>query len=80
MQHARLRWLMLILAFLTALTMHLLLFSYSQLKKAILLEMQLTYAEAGFIISMSVLALVTLRISCDVMIDSLGAIVAMVWH
>ena len=59
---ARLQWLMLILAFLTSLTMHLLLFSYSQLKESIMLEMQLTYAEAGFIFSMSILALIILRI------------------
>jgi len=70
---ARLQWLMLTLAFLTSLTMHLLLFSYSQLKESIILEMQLTYAEAGFIFSMSVLALIILRIPWGIAIDRLGA-------
>jgi len=74
--HLCLRWLMLILAFLTSLTMHLLLFSYSQLKEPIILEMQLTYAEAGFIFSVSVLALVILRIPWGMAIDRLGFKVA----
>lgn len=64
--------LMLILAFLTSLTMHLLLFSYSQLKESIILEMHLTYAEAGFIFSMSFLALILLRIPWGLVIDRLG--------
>jgi len=64
--------LMLILAFLTSLTVHLLLFSYSQLKEPIILEMHLTYAEAGFIFSMSFLALILLRIPWGLVIDRLG--------
>jgi len=68
----RLQWLMLILAFLTSLTMHLLLFSYSQLEESIILEMRLTYTEAGFIFSMSVLALIILRIPWGILIDRLG--------
>jgi len=63
--------LMLILAFLTSLTMHLLLFSYSQLKESIIHEMDLTYAEAGIIFSMSILALVALRIPWGIVIDRL---------
>jgi MFS family permease len=63
---------MLILAFLTSLTMHLLLFSYSQLKESIIHEMGLTYAEAGIIFSMSILALVALRIPWGIIIDRLG--------
>jgi MFS family permease len=63
---------MLTLAFLTSLTMHLLLFSYSQLKESITFEMQLSYAEAGFIFSMSVLALVILRIPWGILIDRIG--------
>jgi len=63
---------MLVLAFLTSLTVHLLLFSYSQLKESIILEMHLTYAEAGFIFSMSVLALILLRIPWGLVIDRLG--------
>ena len=72
MRSTRLQWLMLTLAFLTSLTMHLLLFSYSQLKESISLEMQLTYAEAGFIFSISFLALVILRIPWGIAIDRLG--------
>lgn len=72
MRSIRLPTLMLILAFLTSLTMHLLLFSYSQLKESVILEMQLTYAEAGFIFSMSILALILLRIPWGLAIDRLG--------
>lgn len=72
MQSTRLARLMLTLAFLTSLTMHLLLFSYSQLKESITFEMQLSYAEAGFIFSMSVLALVILRIPWGILIDRIG--------
>jgi len=68
--------LMLILAFLTSLTMHLLLFSYSPLKETIILEMGLTYAEAGFIFSMSVIALIVLRIPWGIVIDRLGVRIA----
>jgi len=71
-QSTRLPTLMLILAFLTSLTVHLLLFSYSQLKESIISEMQLTYAEAGFIFSISILALVLLRIPWGLVIDRLG--------
>jgi nitrate/nitrite transporter NarK len=63
---------MLILAFLSSLTLHLLLFSYSQLKEAIQLEMHLSYAEVGFIFSISVLALILFRIPWGLMIDRLG--------
>jgi len=72
MKATRLQGLMLTLAFLTSLTMHLLLFSYSQLKEPIILEMQLTYAEAGFIFSASILALILLRIPWGLVIDRLG--------
>jgi len=72
MRSNSLQWLMLILAFLTSLTVHLLLFSYSQLKEPIILEMQLTYAEAGFIFSISVLALIILRIPWGMAVDRLG--------
>lgn len=72
MRSARLQWLMLTLAFLTSLTMHLLLFSYSQLKESIILEMRLTHTEAGFIFSMSIVALIILRIPWGIAIDHLG--------
>jgi len=58
----RFQWIMLVLAFLTSLTMHLLLFAYSLLKNLIALEMQLTYAETGFVFSISFLTLAALRI------------------
>lgn len=72
MQSKLLPTLMLILAFLSSLTLHLLLFSYSQLKEAIQLEMHLSYAEVGFIFSVSVLVLILLRIPWGLMIDRLG--------
>jgi len=64
--------LMLVLAFLASLTLHLLLFSYSPLKEPMRLEMQLSYAEVGFIFSMSILALILLRIPWGLVIDRLG--------
>ncbi len=64
---------MLILAFLSSLTLHLLLFSYSQLKEAIQVEMHLSYAEVGFIFSISVLALILLRIPWGLVIDRVGS-------
>jgi len=72
LRSTRLPTLMLILAFLTSMTVHLLLFSYSQLKEPIILEMHLTYAEAGFIFSVSILALILLRIPWGLVIDRLG--------
>jgi nitrate/nitrite transporter NarK len=63
---------MLILAFLSSLTLHLLLFSYSQLKEAIQLEMHLSYAEVGFIFSISFLAVILFRIPWGLVIDRLG--------
>jgi len=72
MRSTRLPGLMLILAFLTSLTMHLLMFSYSQLEESIKSEMGLTYAEAGFIFSLSILALILLRIPWGLVIDRLG--------
>ncbi|MFQ6073631.1 MAG: nitrate/nitrite transporter [Candidatus Bathyarchaeia archaeon] len=68
----RLQGLMLVLAFLTALTEHLLLFSYSQLLSPIVLEMNLTFAEGGFIFSICLLALILLRIPWGVLCDRLG--------
>ncbi len=68
-QPTRHAWSMLFLAFFTSLTMHLLLFSYSQIKESIILEMHLTNAEAGFIFSISVFALVVLRVPWGILID-----------
>ncbi len=72
MQSRFLPWLMLALAFLSSLTLHLLLFSYSQLKEAIQAEMHLSFAEVGFIFSISVLALILMRIPWGLVIDRLG--------
>jgi CP family cyanate transporter-like MFS transporter len=63
---------MLVLAFLTSLTTHLLLFSYSQLLSSIVSEMKLTFAEGGFIFSVCILALIVLRIPWGVLCDRLG--------
>jgi nitrate/nitrite transporter NarK len=68
----RLQGLMLVLAFLTSLTTHLLLFSYSQLLPPIVSEMNLTFAEGGFIFSVCILALIVLRIPWGVLCDRLG--------
>ena len=68
----RLQGLMLVLAFLTSLTVHLLLFSYSQLLSPIVLEMNLTFAEGGFIFSACLLALILLRIPWGILCDRLG--------
>ena len=68
----RFAWLMLILAFLASFTMHLLLFSYSQVKDSIILEMRLTYAQAGFVFSISIFALVVFRVPWGVIIDRIG--------
>lgn len=68
----RFAWLMLILAFLASFTMHLLLFSYSQVKDSIILEMRLTYAQAGFVFSISIFALVVFRVPWGIIIDRIG--------
>ncbi len=72
METTRFQGLMLILAFLTSLTVHLLLFSYSQLLSPIVLEMNLTFAEGGFIFSACLLALILLRIPWGILCDRLG--------
>ncbi len=69
-------WPMLTLAFLSSFTMHLLLFSYSLLKDPMISEMQLTYTQAGFIFSMSVFALVVLRVPWGLVIDRIGVRIA----
>jgi CP family cyanate transporter-like MFS transporter len=68
----RFAWVILILAFFASFTMHLLLFSYSQVKDSIILEMQLTYAQAGFVFSMSIFALVVFRVPWGVIVDRIG--------
>ncbi len=72
METTRLQGLMLVLAFLASLTMHLLLFSYSQLLSSIVLEMNLTFAEGGFIFSVCLLALILLRIPWGIVCDRIG--------
>lgn len=63
---------MLALAFLTAFTLHLLLFSYSPMIPTVITEMRISHAEAGLIFSMSVLAIIALRIPWGFLSDRLG--------
>ena len=66
----------LIQAFLTAFTLHLLLFSYSPIIPLIVKEMEITYAEAGFIFSICILAVIVLRIPWGFIIDRIGFMAA----
>lgn len=63
---------MLIQAFLTAFTLHLLLFSYSPIIPLVIREMGISHAEAGFIFSICVLAVILLRIPWGFLSDRLG--------
>lgn len=62
----------LVQAFLTAFTLHLLLFSYSPIIPLVIREMGITYAEAGFIFSICILAVILLRIPWGFIIDRIG--------
>ncbi|MFQ6080378.1 MAG: nitrate/nitrite transporter [Candidatus Bathyarchaeia archaeon] len=66
------RWMILVLAFLTTLIEHLLLFSSSPLVLQIMPEMNLTYAQAGFILPMSFLMITLLRIPWGLLGDRIG--------
>ncbi|MBS7613249.1 MFS transporter [Candidatus Bathyarchaeota archaeon] len=70
------RGIILIQAFLTAFTLHLLLFSYSSIIPLIVKEMEITYAEAGFIFSICILAVIVLRIPWGFIIDRIGFMAA----
>lgn len=60
---------MLALAFLTAFTLHLLVFSYGPAIPWIMLEMGLTHAQAGFVFSMCILTLALTRIGWGLLLD-----------
>jgi len=66
------RWIMLVLAFVTAFTLHLLLFSYSILVPSVKLEMNLSHAQAGLIFSTSILTIVSLRLPWGILSDRIG--------
>lgn len=63
---------MLLLALVTAFTLHLLLFSYSMLISSVKLEMELSHAQAGLIFSASILTIVSLRLPWGVLSDRIG--------
>jgi len=63
---------MLTLGFLAPLNVHLLLFSYSPLVRSITDELGLTNAEAGFLFSVSILALMLFRIPWGILLDRKG--------
>ena len=67
----------LIQSFLTAFTLHLLLFSYSPVIPLIIREMGVSYVEAGFIFSICILAVIVLRIPWGFLIDRIGFIATM---
>lgn len=66
------RWAILVLVFLTTLIEHLLLFSSSPLVLQIMPEMNLNYAQAGFILPMSFLMITVLRIPWGLFGDRRG--------
>jgi len=68
---------MLMLAFLTAFTLHLLLFSYSPIIPLVIKEMEISHAEAGLIFSISILAIIVLRIPWGFLSDYLGVTTTM---
>jgi len=71
------RNLILVLAFLTAFTLHLILFSYSPLIPMIIEEMGISHAEAGFVFSISMFAILLLRLPWGFLSDRLGVIATM---
>ena len=66
------RSIVLVMAFLTALTLHLLLFSYSAMIPHIIEEMKISHAEAGLIFSACIIAIIVLRIPWGLLSDRLG--------
>jgi MFS family permease len=67
----------LIQSFLTAFTLHLLLFSYSPVIPLIIREMGISYVEAGFVFSICILAVIILRIPWGFLIDRIGFMATM---
>jgi len=68
---------MLALAFLTASTLHLLLFSYSPMIAPIMKEMGISHAEAGLVFSVGIMAIVALRVPWGLLSDKIGVTSAM---
>lgn len=68
---------MLVLAFLTAFTLHLLLFSYSPLVPRMMSEMELSHAQASLVFSMCILAITVSRIPWGLLSDRVGFVRAM---
>lgn len=68
---------MLILAFLTALTLHLLLFSYSPLVPEVISEMGLSHTQAGLIFSICILTITVFRIPWGILSDRIGFVATM---
>jgi cyanate permease len=66
------RWVMLVLAFLSTFTMHLLIFSYSPLILPVISDMNISYAQASFVFSACILMLIVLRIPWGMICDRLG--------
>jgi MFS family permease len=67
----------LVQSFLTAFTLHLLLFSYSPVIPLIIREMGISYVEAGFVFSICILAVIILRIPWGFLIDRIGFMATM---
>lgn len=63
---------MVIMAFLTALTLHLLLFSFAPLISPLMIEMDISHAQAGAAFSACILAVLMFRIPWGFMIDRMG--------
>ncbi|MEM3608342.1 MAG: MFS transporter [Candidatus Bathyarchaeia archaeon] len=64
--------LLLSLAFLTAFTLHLLIFSYSPMISPMMAELGISHVQAGLIFSMNILMIVILRFPLGFLIDRIG--------
>jgi len=63
---------MVLLAFLTAFTLHLLLFSYAPLISPLITEMGISHAQAGAAFSICILAVIMMRVPWGFLIDRIG--------
>jgi len=70
----RYRWVMLSLAFLTGMTLHLTLFSYSPLIGNIISDLHITHLEAGAAFSAMVVSLLTVRVLWGFLVDMIGLV------
>jgi len=64
--------LLLSLAFLTAFTLHLLIFSYSPMISLMMSELDISHVQAGLIFSMNILTIIILRFPLGFLIDRIG--------